>query len=206
MQTTLPIRLVFIEDHVLFAEGLKAMLTETLQFEVCAISHSIKDGLNKLTEIEADILLLDVALPDGNGLQLLPLLKELKPNLKVVILSMYHDQTYLKIAQKKGTYGYFPKNIALQQLVVHLKEIFEGKKVFFRNALTIIKDVNCKLTVKEMEVLNFLKFGKSASEIASITNTSLETVKTHKKNMLKKTDTHSVIQMLEKAKSLGWMV
>ncbi len=205
MKLISPIRIVIIEDHLLFAQGLKAMLTETKEFEVCGTAQNIKDGLELIQETEFDILLLDVALPDGNGLHFLNVLKKIYPELKVVIISMFYDETYLKIAQRNGALGYFPKNIAIHLLVSQLKEIYVSNKPIFKSYLETIKISDCKLTNKEIEVLNFLKFGKNVTEIAQITQKSSSTIQTHKKNMLKKTNTHSVIEMIEKAKTLGWI-
>lgn len=204
--TNNPIRLCIIEDHLLFSEGLRNLLADSKEFEICAIATTIKDGLDRLKQIEVDILLLDINLPDGNGLNLFPVLQNLKPNLKVVILSMFNEISYMKNAEIKGFSGYFPKNIPIQLLIKHLKEIYEGKKVFFRTDTSLLKFSECKLSSKEIEVLNFLRFGKNVNEIAVLLDKSVNTVRTHKKNIAKKTNTHSVIEMVEKAKSLGWIV
>lgn len=201
-----PIRLCIIEDHLLFSEGLRNLLADSNEFEICAIATTIKDGLDRLKQIEVDILLLDINLPDGNGLNLFPVLQKLKPNLKVVILSMFNEISYMKTAELKGFSGYFPKNIPIQLLIKHLKEICEGKKVFFRNDTSLLHSSQCILSSKEIEVLNFLRFGKNVNEIAVLMGNSAETIRSHKKNIAKKTKTHSVIEMIEKAKTLGWIV
>ena len=121
---------IFIaDDHVLILEGLKKILREESDMTVVREARSAAEILERIGKAECDVLVLDMALPDKSGLEVLKEVKKRFPSLRVLILSMFPEEAYAVRALKAGADGYLTKESAVQEFVAALRKVAAGRKV-----------------------------------------------------------------------------
>lgn len=204
------IRIIIVDDHQLFRDGLAGLLSKHIDFE---LSASLPDGeslLQFLAEGEpADIVLLDLTMPNMGGLEVLKKLKKHYKKVKTIIISMHDDGNYVVKCAKAGAYGYLLKNADEEELITAIHQVYEGNRYYnadisarmFQN-LSLQSSIPEKLTKREEEVLNFLAEGLTTKEIAQKMVISTRTVETHRANMLKKLDVKNTAELIKRATQL----
>ncbi len=215
------IKIILVDDHQIYIEGLKAVLgrSDKLNCEVVAEAHT-GNALLKLVEadIEADLILLDINLPDIDGLEVLNILKERGVTTKVITLSMYDEAKIVKSAFKAGVYGYLLKNNNINELYKAIETVMNDETYlsmglsfvnntgrhsrFFQNGkLTtsyedrFVKKFN--LTNREIEVLKLVGQALSNKEIAKELFISDQTVSVHRKNIMRKLGVNSTASLIK---------
>lgn len=199
-----PIRLLIVDDHPFFSEGLTNAIRPSEEFIVTASVNSGIDVLSAITKHEPHILLLDINLPGKTGLELLPQIKKDFPSLKILILSMYMPSDIRMQPEKEPIDGYVIKNSGTDTLMTALHEIANGNRYFDPH----IKPVNnhssdnfsrkLKLSSREIEILQLLREGNSNKEISKKLFLSELTVKTHRRNLMTKMDAKNLADLLRK--------
>lgn len=189
------IRLLIADDHEAVRLGLKAMFEGT-DLEVVAEASSGKQAFQLALEHKPDVALLDVRMPDGDGLSCLARLKLDLPDTRVVMFSGYDNPTFIARAVALGAAGYLMKDIARDELIESLRIVGTGGMVWSRNKLQSITrvlvapqastDAEVALTKREREVLKQMAFGLTNREIALSLEISYETVKEHVQHILQK--------------------
>jgi DNA-binding NarL/FixJ family response regulator len=197
MTTTTPnkIRLLIADDHEVVRSGLKSMLAGTdikIVGEVASGAAAVKFAL----ENEVDVVLMDIRMPDGDGLTALGRIKLDKPNLPVMILSTFDNPTYIARAVALGASGYLLKGCTRDAMVSGIRQASTGESVWTREELRrvtgalatprLTADVEVPLTQRESEVLRQLAYGLTNKEIANTLHISYETVKEHVQHILRK--------------------
>lgn len=184
--------LLLIDDHPLVQVALEAALaTAPVRLSLTAVAHEAA-AFQALQQRMPQLVILDISLPDSNGLELLKLLKRRFPALPVLIYSAQTERLYMQMAQAAGAAGYVVKSQSMPQLLSAILAVLGGQKAFTADlggadALS--------LTVKEQQVLSLLAQGLSNLQIAQQLHISNKTVSTHKKNILEKTGAHSVLDL-----------
>lgn len=205
-----PIRVLIADDHILFNDGLKLLLSSQPQLQVV---HQVFTG----TDVEAcvqsfqpHLLLLDINLPGLDGLELSKRLKEIKPGLKIILLSMYSDKKFIKRAESLGVEGYLLKTTTQTELVKSIECVCAGKSIYNYkvkdNDASHDNDVfmtKYKLTRRELEILQMVKEGKSSTQIAEAIYLSVFTVETHRRNINLKLGTKNTVELINKAIEMG---
>jgi DNA-binding NarL/FixJ family response regulator len=189
------IRLLIADDHEVVRTGLKSLLANTevkIVAEVATGAAAVKFAL----ENEVDVLLLDIRMPDGDGLTALGRIKLDKPALPILILSTFDNPTYVARAVALGASGYLLKGCTRDQLVSAIRTAAAGETTWTRDELRrvtgalatprLTADVEVPLTQRESEVLKQLAFGLTNKEIARTLHISYETVKEHVQHILRK--------------------
>ena len=189
------IRLLIADDHEVVRSGLKTMLANTevkVVGEVATGATAVKFAL----ENEVDVVLLDIRMPDGDGLTALGRIKLDKPNLPILILSTYDNPTYVARAVALGASGYLLKGCTRDQLIAGIRTAAAGESAWTRDELRRVTgalatprltvDVEVPLTQRESEVLRQLAYGLTNKEIANTLHISYETVKEHVQHILRK--------------------
>jgi len=212
-------KIILVDDHQIFIEGMKVVLgrSEDLRFEIVAEANSGKELFKLLDSIQADLILLDMDLPDMDGLEILKLMKERGDETKVITLSMYDEPKIVKSAFKAGTYGYILKNNNIQELYNAIDQVLNGE-TYLGIGLSLINNSgmharfiqNGKLTAsfedryvkkynltkREIEILKLVGQAKSNKEIASELFISDQTVSVHRKNIMRKIGVSSTASLI----------
>ena len=188
-------RVLVADDHEVVRCGLKSLFVGT-ELEVVAEASNGKDALRLIAELELDVVMLDVRMPDTDGLNVLGRLKLDKPDLPVLILSTYDNPTYVARAVALGAAGYILKGSDRDRVVEAVRRAATGESVWTRDELRRVTgalatprlnaNVEVPLTQRESEVLKQLALGLTNKEIAQALHISYETVKEHVQHILRK--------------------
>ena len=213
------LRVILIDDHTLFRVGLEGLLTSR-GIEVIASVGSGQDCLRLVSDLNPDIILLDMRMPGINGLGVLELLRKHDPDLPVVMLTTSSDEGDLLESLRQGAQGYLLKDMEPDELVLALRDIVSGKTVVAPDLAPILaKAVQgggaaekaapeaspfSELTPRETEILGLLAEGQSNKAIARNLGISDGTVKLHVKAILRKLDVHSRVEAAVMAVEQGF--
>ena len=189
MSDSKPIRIALVDDHALVRDGVKSLLSAIPHFEVVAQAESGAEALELLQSTEIDLLLIDIGLKDMNGLELTRKLCALYPGIKILILSMYDNQEYVRTSISAGAFGYVLKNAPSQELIAAIEAIVAGgsfysPEVARKLASNIRKDD--ELTPREIQVLSMIAKGLNNKEMARELDISVRTVETYRLSIRRK--------------------
>ncbi len=204
------IRTVICDDHPLITQGLKSYIDLNRQIQIVASAASAKELRDVLSVTDADVLLLDIQLPDGNGIDLCAEIKQAYPELKILGLSNLDDRNIILRMLNQGASGYLLKSAPMEEIEKAILHIYEGGVYLgqhAQNSLVLLKN-NLSgeippVTRREKEVLHYLSQGLSSVEIAEKMFVSPLTVDTHRRNLLQKFNVSKTVNLLQKAKDLG---
>lgn len=183
------------DDHPIFREGVKKFLGSEIDFSVTVEAENSAEAIEKIMNEDFDILLLDIGLPGRSGIDILPEVKRLKPNLPVLIYSMHPEERYAIRALKAGASGYLSKEEDADKLIEALRTIHSGRKYItpslaeklaFEIAEPTHSVLHETLSNREFEVMQKIALGKSIKEIADALSLSVNTVNTYRARILEK--------------------
>lgn len=195
MQAKEIIRILIVDDHAIVREGLKQILSDDPVLAVKGEAESAAEAIRLTREKQFDLVLLDISLPDRNGLELLEALKKAHPKLNVLMLSMYRETQYAVRAIKSGASGYLNKQSAPDQLISAIKQVVTGRKYItpsVAEALALEISVGKEslphesLSNREFQTLCLLASGKPVSAIADKLSLSVKTVSMYRTRLLEK--------------------
>ena len=189
------IRLLIADDQEVLRSGVKAMLAGT-EIKIVAEAATGQAAAKNALEHDVDVVLLDVLMPDGDGLTALGHMKLDKPDLPILMFSGYDNPTYVARAVALGASGYLPKGCTRDELLSAIRKVAAGESIFTRTELRrmtgamvtprLAADVEVPLTQREGEVLRQLAKGLTNKQIAESLHISDETVKEHVQHILRK--------------------
>ena len=189
------IKLVIADDHEVVRCGLKSLLADT-EVEVVAELSTGAEAVKYALENDPDVVMLDIRMPDGDGLTALGRIKLDKPDMPILILSTFDNPTYIARAVALGASGYLLKGCTRDQLLNAIRIAAAGESAWTRDELRrvtgalatprLTADVEVPLTQRESEVLRQLAYGLTNKEIAGALHISYETVKEHVQHILRK--------------------
>ncbi len=186
---TNPARLMLVDDHPIVREGLRAYLAQQEGLNVVAEAGSVAEALEQLEETKPDLILLDVRLEGENGLTLLAELRRRESLVRVLLLTSFLDEDYLREALRLGASGYLLKRAGQGVLVDGVRAALRGERSLDPAAAAMVPlpdDPLRQLTPKELEVLTLLTEGLSNKALAKRLNVGEKTVKTHVSSVLAK--------------------
>lgn len=194
-----PIRVLLVDDHPLFRKGLASLLGREKGFEVVGEAQDGAEALNKTKDLKPDLVLMDIYMPGGDGLEATRRIKEALPSIKVVILTVSEEDKNLFEAIKCGAHGYLLKKIEPRDLFEMLRGVFRGEAPISRATATKVLSEFAEqarrspekapaetLSPKEREALQLLTEGLTNKEIGNQLGIAENTVKNHLKNILGK--------------------
>lgn len=202
------IRIVIADDHAIVREGLKRILAAGQDMEVVAEAADATEVMQRVRELEFDLLVLDLSMPGRSGMELIKLAKAEKPRLRILVLSMHQELQYAVRAIKSGASGYLTKESAPAELVQALRKIAAGgayitTEVAEQLALGAMPGGPAasheSLSPREFEVLRLLAGGMSVTETAGKLSLSVKTVSTHKSNLMHKLSLHNQSELVRYA-------
>jgi two-component system response regulator NreC len=203
------IRILIADDHGIVRKGLRLQLEQNNDFEVVGEATEGREAVRMAEELLPDVVIMDIAMPNLNGIQATTQVVKKNPQIGVIILSMYSDETYLMRTLAAGAKGYLLKDSADVDLHRAVEVVAQGKP-FFSPAIadTLLEDYMRQLqqrglqdsydllTEREKEILQLLAEGKSNKDVAGILNLSTNTVETHRTRIMQKLDLHSTADIV----------
>jgi len=208
------ITVAITDDHVMVVEGLKTMLNRVEDIQIVSSYHSVNDTIDGLRDIVPQVLLLDINLPDGNGIHLCKQLKDNYIDLKIIALSNYEDISFIKQIIKNGANGYLLKNTNKLELIDAIKAV-KNNQLFLPEKLQrlLLNDSLGKpnnssffiptLTRREKEVLTLIVKEHTTEEIAETLFVSAKTVEAHRSNLIQKLGVKNVAGLVRVALEKG---
>lgn len=209
------IRVLLTEDHNVVRNGIKSLLEKESNIEVVAEATNGQHALDLLNQnIEIDIILADVNMPEINGIDLATEVKDKFPSIKVIILSMIDHEKYILKAFKAGAHGYILKNVSADELTFAIKHVYNNNERYICSELALrlldkllqkpeMADIaefpESELSKREVEVLILIAEGFTNQEIADKLYTSKRTVEGHRQNLIEKTNTRNTAALIRYA-------
>lgn len=191
------IRLLLADDHAVVRKGLQLFIGYEDNLKLVAEASNGEELLDMIKENEADILLLDLDMPKMNGITAIRKIREIAPDLKIIILTMHPEDIYGKTALQMGASGYLIKDDEPKKLIQAINRVYEGEQVFSEDLLSSKKkNKPIKLSRREIEVLKLLSNGHSNKDIAEELEISDKTVSTYKLRLLNKIGAKSVVDLI----------
>lgn len=208
------IKVLLVDDHTVARSGVRLMLESAEDIEVTSEAESAQEALRLVCTQEFDVALVDIALTDKNGLELLKILRAEKRNLAVLMLSMYSEEVYAIRALKLGASGYLTKNSPAATLETAIRRAASGKKYISqvladKLASMITGDAVVSveaLSDREIEVLKLIAAGESLVKIADKLHLSARTVTTYRRRILEKTGLSTNTEISHYARENGLVI
>ncbi len=208
-----PIRLLIVDDHTLFRQGLLSLLRSEPRFEVAGQATNGEQALQMARELTPDVILMDVRMPGMDGVETTHRLLEVMPHARVLMLTVSEDDQPLLTAIQVGARGYILKNAGADELFQAIQRVYDGEAVLsptvtlqvFRalQSMEPSKLPEAALTPRELEVVRMLALGADNCKIAEALFISENTVKTHVAHILEKLGVHSRSQVAAFARRLN---
>lgn len=203
------IRILLADDHTLMRRGLRLIVEQQPDLVVVGEAGDGRQAVTLVTSLKPDVAVLDIGMPNLNGIEAANQITDGKSGAAVVILSMHADETYILRALKAGARGYLLKDSAEPDLVRAIRSVAEGKSFFSPAVSKVLLEDYVKtlqrtgsedsydlLTPREREILQLIAEGKSNKDVANLLNLSVYTVETHRANLMEKLKLKSVPELI----------
>lgn len=202
------IRILIADDHAIFREGLKHILSECADVRVAAEAKNGQEVLEKIWHDKYDMVLLDISMPGMSGLEVLKQLKIEKPKLPVLVLSMHPEEQYAVRVLRAGASGYLTKESAPDELITAIRKISQGRKYITSSLAERLasemeidsdKPLHEMLSDREYQVLRMIASGKTITQIAEDLSLSIKTVSTYRTRIMEKMNMKTTAEMMHYA-------
>lgn len=202
-----------IDDHELVRQGLRQLINGEVDLQLCGEASNVKDALKMRATLNPDVTIVDISLPDGNGLDLIKQLHRWQPKMRIIALSMHDDELYAERALNNGASGYINKQDSAQQLLKGIRQVINNK-IFVNSEITkrlqkqeqlshhtpsIKKSTIVKLSDRELQVFDFIGRGMKTKDIASKLKLSTKTIETHRRHIKDKLSLTSGTELVHAA-------
>lgn len=210
-----PFRILLADDHEVVRAGLRALLEEQSGWEVVAEAVDGRDAVEKATRLKPDGVVIDIAMPSLNGLEAVRQIVKAVPNTKVLVLTMYDSDPLIQQVLQAGAQGYLLKSDAGRDLVSAIDALRRNKTFFTPKVSQMVLEgyldksprekeaeeepESLRLTSRQREIVQLLVEGKSSKEVAAVLGLSVKTAETHRANIMRKLDCHSVTELVRYA-------
>jgi len=200
-------RVLLVDDHAVVRMGVRALLQEE-DFEVVGEAATGRDALAEVQRLKPDVVLLDITLPDIDGLETMARIKDVAPGTRVVILTMHEDEDYFFRAVQAGASGYVVKGAGSDNIVAALRAVQQGGVFLYPSlAKSLVTEYlrggdtagMGRLSAREQEVLRLIGDGLGNKEIAARLNISVSTAQTHRTRIMEKLELHTVAELVRYA-------
>jgi DNA-binding NarL/FixJ family response regulator len=202
---TTPVRVLLVEDHVIVRLGIRALLDASEEIAVLGETSNGREAVELCRSLKPDVVLMDVAMPELNGIDATRQIAAEFPEIRILMLSMHGEQQYLYESLRAGARGYVPKAAAFTELLAAIREVMAGRRYVSPSlADAVIEDYvrraqgnslpqeGDQLSAREREVIQLIAEGHSSAEVASALFISVRTVDTHRHNIMQKLKIRSV--------------
>jgi DNA-binding NarL/FixJ family response regulator len=208
-----PIRILVADDHVLLRRGIRTLLESQPDWNVCGEVSTGREAIEQARELKPDVVVLDVTMPELNGVDATPLILKNAPQAKVLMLTMHNAPEITQRAVKAGARGYILKSDTERDLIAAVEALMQGKTFYTSVVSEMILEnfVNngsqeipeeapgARLTPREREIIQLLVEGKSNKEVAGELDISVRTVESHRAKLVRKLQCHSFSELVRYA-------
>lgn len=211
------LRIFLADDHVVMREGLRSLVNAQQDMNVVGEADNGRAALQMARELQPDVIIMDVSMPDLNGIQVTERLKRVCQKIMVLVLTAHDDSGYLRQLLEVGASGYVLKKAAAEELIkairvvagggVYLDPSLAGKVVggYLGKGRLGSKPLGNEISEREAEVLRLVAWGYTNKEVAGYLRISVKTVESHKTNLMQKLDLKSRVEIVRYALRQGWL-
>ncbi len=201
------VRVLIADDHQIMRQGLRSLIERETNMEVVAEARDGREAVKLAVETHPDVVIMDVAMPNLNGIEATRSIVENEPNTRVIALSMHADAQFIARMLEAGAAGYVLKDGAFEELTDAIRTVANGRRYLGPAVAHIVVDDYLEqlgssevskapqLTPREREVLAELADGKSTRETAAELDVSVKTIETHRHNIMEKLEIHSLAEL-----------
>jgi DNA-binding NarL/FixJ family response regulator len=209
------IKVLLADDHEIFREGIHSLLDKEPDIEVVGGAKNGKESVRLAQELKPDVVVMDITMPDLNGIEATHQIKKKVPSARVLCLSMHSDRKFVLEMFRAGASAYLLKNCAFKELTraihaVVANQFYVSPEIThiiidesLANQAAVTSSIRSILTAKELQVLQLIAEGHNIKEIALFLNKSAKTIETHRRRIMKKLKIHSVAGLIKYAISEG---
>jgi two-component system, NarL family, response regulator NreC len=203
------VRILLADDHTVMRAGLRVLLERQPNLEIVGEAEDGRQTVQLASSHVPDVVVMDIAMPNLNGVEATRRMVSKQPTISVVILSMYSDESYVMRALEAGARAYLLKDSAVTDLIRAIEAVSQGKSFFSPKISRILAEEYIRalrqkgvadsyelLTPREREILQLLAEGKTNKEVATSLNISVYTAETHRGNILQKLNLHSTAELV----------
>ncbi|MGZ2257727.1 response regulator transcription factor [Roseobacter sp. A03A-229] len=185
-----PIKILIVDDHPMVAEGVQSILESYGDIHVVGTCNTARDAIAQVPQLDPDVILMDLNMPDMGGLAATEIILEQRPGTRVLVLSMHDSPEYISSALSHGAVGYVLKDVPTDEIKQAIDVVMAGERYLCTGARGSLEpkqnDAREALTGREQTILLQLAQGKSNKEVAIALDISVRTVETHRKNIKRK--------------------
>lgn len=194
------LRILLADDHEMVRQGLRAVIEEQRGWEVCGEARTGREAVDKAGELKPDVVIMDFTMPELNGMEATRQIHAALPRTQVLILTMHESEELVREVLAAGARGYMLKSDAGRALVDAIQALADNKPYFTSKVSALVLQgylnpttrENPTLTPREREIVQLVAEGKSTKEVADKLNISPKTAETHRTNIMRKLNLHSV--------------
>lgn len=210
------VKLLVADDHKIFRQGIKKLLEEEPDLQVVGEAADGREAVKKATELKPDVILMDIAMANLNGLEATKQIKKVLPDVKVIMLTMHKNEEYVLHSFQVGASGYILKEGAVEELVTAIRSIHQDKSVLSPAISKTLIDAYLRkmetgktetpfdlLTDREREVLQLIAEGYTNREVAKSLFISVKTVEAHRAHIMQKLNIHEIARLVKYAIQKG---
>jgi two-component system, NarL family, response regulator NreC len=207
------LRVLLADDHAIVREGLKSLVNSQPEMEIVGEAADGLTAVGLTTELDPDVVVVDVSMPGLNGAQVTAQLRAVRPDRKILVLTVHEDKGYLRQLLEAGAAGYVLKRAAASELVQAIRAVAEGRTYLdpslagsvVDNFVRPAAEPVAELSERETEVVRLIALGYSNKEIAGQLKVSVKTVETYKTRSMEKLHIRSRVDIVRYASRRGWL-
>ncbi len=209
-------KILIADDHSMIRDGVKTLLSKNKDLTVVGEASNGTEAVAKYEELKPDLAILDISMPELNGMEAAQQILRSDTEAKIIILSMYDDEDYISRCMEYGVKGYVVKNETGEELDYAVKTVLKGQNYFSSQVQQAIfkkyssnvtkkkeKEPDIKLTSREVEIVKLISDGLTSQQMADRLFISPRTVETHRANLMKKTGVKNSIELVKKMEKMG---
>jgi DNA-binding NarL/FixJ family response regulator len=207
------LRILVADDHDIIRRGLKDLLTSRSGWEVCAEAKTGREAVTLAEQFKPDVVVMDISMPDLNGLEAARQIRKSLPRTEILILTLHFSDQLVREIVEAGVRAYIMKSDADRDLVAAVEALANHRPFFTARAADMLLDgfrrpksaldpdtvIRNRLTAREREIVQLLAEGKSSKEVAVSLGISVKTAETHRANIMRKLELHSVSELVRYA-------
>jgi two-component system nitrate/nitrite response regulator NarL len=200
------VKVMLVDDHILVLEGIRARLEREEGIEVVGQATDGKEALELIEDLNPDVVMMDVSMPNMNGIEATKIFQERYPDLKVLILSMHDNREYISQLMLHGAKGYILKDVSVEEMVRAIRSVADGATYICRAATETFfrygekqEPAESKLTSREEAILTRVARGLSSKAISNELNISARTVESHRQNIKTKLQLNTTAELTKYA-------
>ena len=206
-----PLKILVADDHDLMRRGLRDILRSRTEWSVCAEAQTGKEAVAKAKSLRPDVAILDISMPELNGIEAAKQIRGVSPKTEMLVLSMHYSDQLVRDIVDAGIRGYMVKSDADKDLLTAVETLASHQPYFTAGAIDVIghglfnrrnvesNEVKDRLTTREREVVRLIAEGKSSKDVGDVLEMSVKTVETHRANVMRKLQVHSVSELVRYA-------